>query len=141
MSRLQDQQAARRQTVARIVVLSDFHLRYDLIAQALSNLGYVICPTTCNSFNFGLPQMRPRAWVLAVLRDEMRTPSDVASFMDAFRCQPLPLAVCVRAKPAHQEPESRRKQARLDPKAKWRQAYTEFAAQLGEVPAACFVSF
>lgn len=62
---------------AKFSVVISFRLpRYSNMKKRLEKLGYVIAAAECNAADFGVPQQRRRAWVLGILKSELKTNSE-----------------------------------------------------------------
>lgn len=48
-------------------------LRYDIVKRRFEKLGYEVSGSLCNAADFGVPQQRRRAWVLGILKSELKT--------------------------------------------------------------------
>ena len=65
----------------------------------LEKLGYVIAAAECNAADFGVPQQRRRAWVLGILKSELKTNSEqLIADLNTFKCKSLSLLSCIDLK-------------------------------------------
>eukprot|EP00435_Cladocopium_sp_Y103_P030430 s1407_g7.t1 len=65
----------------------------------LEKLGYMIVATECNAADFGVPQQRRRAWVLGILKSELKTnPQQLIADLNTFKCESFSLLSCIDLK-------------------------------------------
>lgn len=111
--------------------------RYEIVRAELKKLGYDVSAGLFNTFEFGPPQTRNRAWIIAG-----RNMNVDAAMLEAasFKMQPLPLSDFIfdntkaaRVLAAESGNEStREKKRKRDPSAKWHSKFEESCKKLGK---------
>eukprot|EP00438_Fugacium_kawagutii_P021209 Skav201606 [mRNA] locus=scaffold152:975327:977714:- [translate_table: standard] len=60
----------------KVLFMSEIEKRkqeYDIVKRRFEKLGYEVAGSLCNAADFGVPQQRRRAWVLGILKSELKT--------------------------------------------------------------------
>ena len=101
-----------------------------MIEARLSKLGYVVVANTFNAADFGVPQQRRRAWVLCVLKSELRGSESLATDMKQFLRSYVPLSLCLEPGLPNVKPNNDNQQGKRG--TKWQEGFKEQCELHGE---------
>jgi site-specific DNA-cytosine methylase len=113
---------------------NDYEPPIENLVQFAKKDGYTVTHSICNAADFGLPQNRPRCYMIWVLTRECccNTETEIMDLWNNFKCSPLPLqSVCCDSRTGFQGC-SRDGEGRSGEK--WRQGFDAESSKLGKVP-------
>ena len=98
----------------------------------MEKLGYEVAASVFNAADFGVPQQRNRAWILCILKTELKTSANqMVQDMNQFQCQCVKLGACIDLKaPLSASTKGGKVQEK---NVKWKTGFEEQCQKFGKV--------
>lgn len=110
---------------------NNFQPAIDNLTKFASKEGYRVVDSILNACHFGIPQNRPRCYMVWVLGEECRNSQPLtAEVFNQFMCHPVPLQSICWDSPSTFSVSQREWEGRHGEK--WRQGFKEESSKLGE---------
>ena len=116
--------------------------RFAVITKRLGQLGYSVHGDDYNAADFGVPQQRRRAWLICILRDELRSDlSNIAGDMKCFQRPCPPLTTCVLPGKLPAKVVGKKGYGAQSEKTKWKEGFEKECKVYGKAGHMTFVVY